>query len=223
MYLQFTCILHTSVNEGADCFSNTCVCVCVLSLVTLGRLFHALPMPQAQLWCVSIQLSKKCPSIVLLWCWYCSYISYLFLNPLLTLRLLCHNCPMPRYVCKPLGTCVRTTVHAWRLQLSHLYMSAGYTSMCLCRCQMVCGKTMSCSLKDDVFVLISPNLLWVHHPYSCHPIPRSSIQKGWNKTIMVLKEQVILGMLFRFACRTRNGAGLRECVGSLDRLSLSFQ
>ena len=44
--------------------------MCVLSLVTLGRFFHALPIPQAQLWCLSLQLSKKCPSILLLWCWF---------------------------------------------------------------------------------------------------------------------------------------------------------
>ena len=45
------------------------MCVCVLSLVSLG-MENPLPIPQAQLWCLSLQLSKTCPSMSLLWCWY---------------------------------------------------------------------------------------------------------------------------------------------------------
>ena len=121
---------------------QTHVCVCCLWLPWAG---FSMPFQFHRPSCDALVFS--CPRSVQAFCCFdvdslYLYISDLFLIPLLTLRLLCHNCPMPRYVCKSLGTYVKTTVHAWRLQLSQLHMFASYTSMCLHRCQMVCGKTI---------------------------------------------------------------------------------
>jgi len=128
-------------------FNHMRLCVCDV----FGYLGQVCPCPSNATGPVVVpeptvvqEVSKHCAALMLIVC-----ISDLFLTPLLKLRLLCHNCPMPRYVCKSLGTCVKTTVHAWRLQLV-----TTVTTVHVCRLHIHVSMQVSNSLWQDHLLML---------------------------------------------------------------------
>ena len=99
------------VNEGSDCCSKTCVLSWAVFTMLLqchsprcdALVYKCLPGVQA--------LQSFDVDILELY-----YITYMFLN-CLHFRLVCHNCPMLRYVCECEGTCVRTIVFCLKVAI----------------------------------------------------------------------------------------------------------